>query len=122
MQLVQVTTLSLLVCIDCFLHFVLFRKPNNRFCKALALVTHNQNTVTTHMTRLVSYALSTAAAKEEAEQADKQRREAEAALKKENEPKEGSATQDSTVKPEDTVNTGSQIIVQARAGFMTWPL
>ena len=64
------------------------------------------------------YVLATAAAKEEAEQADKQRREAEAALKKEDEATEGSAAQDSTVKPEDTVNTGSQSVIQARMCYL----
>ena len=65
---------------------------------------------------------ATAAAKEEAEQADKQRREQEAALKTETEAKEGSATQDSTVKPADTVNSGSQSVVQASAAFTPWPV
>ncbi|KAL3130419.1 hypothetical protein ABBQ38_008242 [Trebouxia sp. C0009 RCD-2024] len=56
------------------------------------------------------------AAKEEAEQADKQRREAEEASKKEEEAKTGSAPQDDTLKPEDTVNTGSQTVLQGGEG------
>lgn len=59
---------------------------------------------------------ATAAAKEKAEEADKQRREAEAALTKEDEAKEGAAAPDSTLKPEDTVNTGGQTVLQASAG------
>lgn len=61
-----------------------------------------------HMIMLIA-----AAAKEVAEQADKQRREAEQALKKEEEDKQGSAAQGSALNPEDTVNTGSQSVKQA---------
>lgn len=63
--------------------------------------------------------MTPAAAKEEAEEADKQRRAAEEALKKEEEGKKGeegkeaSAAGEGALEPEDTVNTGSQSVKQA---------
>lgn len=91
--------------------------------KSLLLIyIHSTTAPTTPGPYCYHNALASAAAKEEAEQADKQQREAEAALKKEDEPKEGSGTQDSAVKPEDTVNTGSQSVVQVSAVTISWPL
>lgn len=97
--------------------FAFYSQGNPTVCSAKPWLSVHK--ITKHRnngrTRLVSCSPATAAAKEEAEQADKQRREEEAALKKETEAKEGSATQDSTVTPEATVNTGSQSIVQVSA-------
>lgn len=53
-----------------------------------------------------------AAAKEEAEEADKQRREAAEALKKEEDAKMGTLGDAEAVTQEDTVNTGSQSVLQ----------
>jgi len=53
-----------------------------------------------------------AAAKEEAEEADKQRREAAEALKKEEDAKKVTSEDAEAITVEDTVNTGSQSVLQ----------
>ena len=53
-----------------------------------------------------------AAAKEEAEQADKRRRETEEAEKKKRDAEQGSTQVADDVKLEDTVNTGTQSVLQ----------
>lgn len=53
-----------------------------------------------------------AAAKEEAEEANKQRREAAEALKKDQDAQDGSSADADTIKAEDTVDTGSQHVLQ----------
>lgn len=55
------------------------------------------------------------AAKEEAEQADKERREAAEALKKEEDAAKGISGDGEVIKPEETVNTGSQHVLQEDA-------
>ncbi len=58
-----------------------------------------------------------AAAKDEAEKADKQRREAAEALKKEEQAKTGTSDDAHGIKPEDTVNTGSHHVLQASTQY-----
>ena len=53
-----------------------------------------------------------AAANEEAEEADKQRKEAAEALKKEEDAKKGTSEDADAITAEDTVNTGSQSTLQ----------